>query len=334
MGVEGVRSRRMALAAVVGAAVVAAFGAVPAQAANVNVTFTNYSYSPASVRIAPGDTVTWNGTGTSPANTFSGMGGHPLQWPSGPHPTYTNATATTRTETFATAGQFAYQCSLHFAAPLNMKGSVTVSANKPPTAGFTASAATAGKPVTFTSTSTDPNPGQTLSYQWDLDGDGAYDAGATGATATRTYPRAGAVTVRLRVTDSNPTSDGVGPESADAAQTITVAAATQAVAGTSQRATLGLVTTSLRRAGTRVAVRVRSSVAGTATVKLRRRGRTLALGTKRFTAPGTQTVRLKLTRRGRATIRRGRRVSATLALSVRDSARRTTRLSRRVSVRG
>ena len=213
-----------------------------------------------------------------------------------------------------------------------MRGSVTVSANRPPTAGFTVSAATAGQPVTFTSTSSDPNPGQTLSYQWDLDGNGAYDAGATGATATRTYPQAGAVTVRLRVTDSN--NDSVGPESAETAQTITVAAGAQAVAGTSQRATLGLVSTSLRRAGTRVAVRVRSSVAGTATVKLRRRGRTLALGTKRFTAPGTQTVRLKLTRRGRTTIRRGRRVSATLSLSVRDSARRTTRLSRQVSVRG
>jgi plastocyanin len=304
--------------------------AAPARAANVNVTFTNYSYSPASVRIAPGDTVTWNGAGPNP--TFSTMGGHPLQWPNGPHATYSNASATTRTEVFTSAGQFAYRCQLHYAAPLNMTGSVTVSANKPPTAGFTATAATAGRPVTFTSTSTDPNPGQTLSYQWDLDGDGAYDPGVSGATATRTYPRAGAVTVRLRVTDSN--SDSVGPESADAAHTINVAAGSQAVAGTTQRATLGLVTTSLRRVGRRVPVRVRSSVAGTATVKLRRRGRTLAQGTKRFTRPGTQTVRLTLTRRGRATIRRGRRVSATLVLSVRDTARTTTRLSRRVRVRG
>jgi plastocyanin len=328
MGVQGVRSRRIAWAAAVGA-MAAVVVAAPARAANVSVTFTNYSYSPASVRIAPGDTVTWNGA--TATDTFSmTMFRHPLQWPNGPFATFSQ-NVRTHSETFTTAGQFAYQCPVHVAM-FNMRGSVTVSANKPPTAGFTATAATAGRPVTFTSTSTDPNPGQTLSYQWDLDGDGAYDPGVSGATATRTYPRAGAVTVRLRVTDSN--SDSVGPESADAAQTINVAAGSQAVAGTTQRATLGLVTTSLRRVGRRVPVRVRSSVAGTATVKLRRRGRTLAQGTKHFTRPGTQTVRMTLTRRGRATIRRGRRVSATLVLSVRDTTRTTTRLSRRVRVRG
>jgi len=324
MGVEGVRPRRIVWAAVAGA-MGAVLGAMPAQAANVNVSYGRNFYSPASVRIAPADTVTW-----TPATMTDTFAIHPQAGPNPPFGTSAYTMGATRTLTFATAGRYAYRCTFHEA--LGMTGLVTVSANKPPTAGFTATAATAGQPVTFTSTSSDPNPGQTLSYQWDLDGDGAYDPGVTGATATRTYPGAGAVTVRLRVTDSN--SDIIGPESADAAQTINVIAGAQSVAGTTQRATLGLVTTSLRRAGGRIAVRVRSSVAGTATVKLRRRGRTLAQGTKRFPAPGTQTVQLKLTRRGRASIRRGRRVSATLVLSVRDTARRTTRLSRRVRVRG
>jgi plastocyanin len=328
MGVEGVRARRVVWAAVAGA-IGAVLGAMPAQAANVNVSYGRNFYSPASVRIAPADTVTW-----TPATMSDTFAIHPQ---AGPNPPFVNTpgntaytTGTMRTLTFATAGRYAYRCTFH--DTLGMTGTVIVSANKPPVAGFTATSATVGQPVTFTSTSSDPNAGQTLSYQWDLDGDGAYDPGVTGATATRTYASAGAVTVRLRVTDSN--GDSVGPESAEAAQTITVAAGSQAVAGATQRATLRLVTTSLRRVGRRVAVRVRSSVAGTATVKLRRRGRTLAQGTKRFAAPGTQIVRLKLTRRGRATIRSGRRVTATLVLSMRDTARRTTRLSRQVRVRG
>ena len=286
-----------------------------ASAANVDVGFGNFSYNPASVRIAPGDTVTWSGS----------FVGHPL---SGPAPIGAQSTGMTRVVAFPAAGRFDYICTLH--SNIGMVGSVTVSANRPPVAAFTATAAVAGRPVTFTSTSSDPNAGQSLSFRWDLDGDGAFDPGVTGATATRTYARAGAVTVRLRVTDSN--GDVVGPESAEAAQTIQVAGA--AVAGAGATSVLGLTRSSLRRSGRRVSVRVRSTLAGRATLRLRRRGRTLAQGSARFAAPGTKTVRLTLTRRGRAAIRRGTRVRASLVFTVRPPSGAAATLTRTVRVRG
>lgn len=52
--------------------------------------------------------------------------------------------------------------------------------------------------------STDPD-GDALDYAWDLDGDG--DTDATTATVSRTYPRAGAYTARLTVTDTFGLSD-------------------------------------------------------------------------------------------------------------------------------
>ena len=89
--------------------------------------------------------------------------------------------------------------------------------NRPPTAAFTVSTATPNRKQTVTfdaSGSSDPE-GAALTYAWDLDGDGQYDD-ATGRTAGRSYGRAGAVTVRLRVTDAR---NGV----ATAQRTITVA---------------------------------------------------------------------------------------------------------------
>ncbi len=298
---------------------IAALALVPAAArgADAPVSFGNFAYSPAAVRIAPGDTVTWSGA-------FSM---HPLegQGPIG-GPTSTGVATTVA---FPAPGRYSYICTFHDLSH-GMVGSVTVTANHPPTARFTATPATAGALVTFTSASSDPDPGQMLGYAWDLDGDGVYDPGATAPTATRTYTRAGPVTVRLRVTDSN--GDPIGPESAETAVTIQVAPAS-AVAGVRRRATLGLLGTTLSRSGSRVAVRIRSAVAGRATVRLRRRGSTLAQGATRFAAPGTRTVRLRLTRRGRAALRAGRRTGATIVVTVRRPGGSAT-LSRPVRVRG
>jgi PKD repeat protein len=54
--------------------------------------------------------------------------------------------------------------------------------------------------VTFNSTSSDPD-GAVAAQAWDLDDDGQFDDG-TGASATREFPRSGAYTVRLQVTDN------------------------------------------------------------------------------------------------------------------------------------
>ena len=70
----------------------------------------------------------------------------------------------------------------------------------------------------FTVSTATPNrkqEGTALTYAWDLDGDGQYDD-ATGRTTSRSYARAGTVTVRLRVTDAR-------SGTATAQRTITVA---------------------------------------------------------------------------------------------------------------
>ena len=75
--------------------------------------------------------------------------------------------------------------------------------NDAPTARATATPQTGAAPLAVQfdgTTSSDPN-GDPLTYAWDLDGDGAYDD-STAAQPTRTYPTAGTVTVRLRVTDA------------------------------------------------------------------------------------------------------------------------------------
>jgi YD repeat-containing protein len=76
-------------------------------------------------------------------------------------------------------------------------------ANRPPTAAFAAAPnpLPTGSTVTFTSSSSDPD-GTIASQSWDLNGDGTF-GDATGATAARSFAKAGPYTVRLRVTDDN-----------------------------------------------------------------------------------------------------------------------------------
>jgi hypothetical protein len=75
--------------------------------------------------------------------------------------------------------------------------------NAPPNANFSMSdeSPVAGAPVTLSSTSADPD-GPLASQRWDLDGDGQFDD-ASSPVVFATFARAGAYTLRLRVTDSN-----------------------------------------------------------------------------------------------------------------------------------
>ncbi len=78
------------------------------------------------------------------------------------------------------------------------------STNRPPTALAQATPTSGQAPLTVTFDgrgSSDPDAGDTLSYAWDLDGDGIFDD-STSAQPTWTYTQPGAVTARLRVTDS------------------------------------------------------------------------------------------------------------------------------------
>jgi YD repeat-containing protein len=75
-----------------------------------------------------------------------------------------------------------------------------------PTASFTATPnpASTGDQVTFDASASSDPEGPIAKYEWDLDGNGSYETN-TGATASaaKIYPSKGAVTVGLRVTDSD-----------------------------------------------------------------------------------------------------------------------------------
>ncbi len=104
-------------------------------------------------------------------------------------------------------------------------------ANNAPTARIVATPTSGTAPLTVDfdgTTSSDPES-QALTYAWDLDGDGAYDD-STQSTPSFTYPTAGTVTVRLRVTD---TSGLQGT----ATQTITVGAPPTVTIGSPTSAT-------------------------------------------------------------------------------------------------
>ena len=57
------------------------------------------------------------------------------------------------------------------------------------------------EPVTFTAGGTDPD-GTIVSAVWDLDGDNSFETAGIGMTATRSFPKKGSYTVRVRVTDN------------------------------------------------------------------------------------------------------------------------------------
>jgi PKD domain len=81
--------------------------------------------------------------------------------------------------------------------------------NQPPTAVAQGTSTTGPLPLTVNFDgrgSSDADAGDSLSYAWDLDGDGLFDDSFS-AQPSRTYTSQGAVTVRLRVTDSSGESD-------------------------------------------------------------------------------------------------------------------------------
>lgn len=105
-------------------------GVLPASAATVSVTVTNFGYSPPTVNINVNDQVTWTwgNTGITPHSTTARTNSAEL-WDSGLH-----TTPFTFSHTFPNAGSFPYWCSLH---TLIQQGMVNVQgANVPPTVSF------------------------------------------------------------------------------------------------------------------------------------------------------------------------------------------------------
>lgn len=206
-----------------------------AAAADARVDFRSNEYAPKSVRIKPGESVTW-----APVSGES-FDDHPLSSDPGEREAYRQDKGTQPfTRSFATAGRYRFYCTFHGAPEgLGMAGSIIVSANTAHTAAFTVDGTRAAEGAfAFDATgpggSSDPDMGQSLSYVWDF-GDGA---SATTATPSHAYPPAGpnarTYEVRLTVTDDN--RDSTGAARSTAVRQVTVPAASGASSAASPTA--------------------------------------------------------------------------------------------------
>lgn len=346
----------------VGAAVALALLCAAPALGDGSITFQYPAYTPSTVRIAPGQSVTWTPATNNDFAPLYGTTHHPLHFLDGT--SETSATDTSYTRMFTAAGKYGFYCGNHGTPQLTgMAGTVVVTSNTPPTASFTATPTTvaSGGTVQFdASGSSDPDVTagtQTLSYSWDLNGDGQY-GDATGPTASMAYTNASGapmtVTVGLKVTDSN--SDAVGPESDTTTRTITVqppgssggagaggtgAGGTGASTPDTTPPAVSLAIVHPPRAGLiarrGVVLHFTDSEAGSAAATLRIARLTLAKGSSKVVLAGVQAMVLHATRGGEARlrrVRRGQRLRATLTLVVSDLAGNRRTVTRRLTLRG
>ncbi len=192
-------TRRSLLAVLVAA--VSANGAAPALAADQSVGVGDNFFAPSRVAVKPGESVSWTNSGNHPHNVSFDDG--TFTSPSPP-----SASAWTETRTFTADGAYRYYCQAHGSpGGVGMSGVVYVNAAgvPPPVAGFAISPnpAQVGQAVSFNGAGSSATEGSIVRYEWDLDGNGSYetDTGAT-ASASRSYPAAQTLTIKLRVTDN------------------------------------------------------------------------------------------------------------------------------------
>ena len=156
-----------------------------------------FSVAPASP--STGQAVSFSSSSSDPDGTIASQA-----WDLDNDGAYDDGTAATASKTFAKAGTYTVGLKVtdDNGDTNTLAKNVTV-ANRPPVAAFSSapSAPLTRDPVTLTSTSSDPD-GTVAAQAWDLDNDGAFDDG-TGATATKSFNKAGTYTVRLQVTDDN-----------------------------------------------------------------------------------------------------------------------------------
>lgn len=115
-------TRRRALAIVAGGLCAVAIGLSGAAAATSSATISGFAFQPNPIVVTAGDTVTW---------TNNDAVGHTVTADGGSFNSGTIANGASFSQSFATAGTFAYHCSIH----RTMHGSVTIqaAATPPPT---------------------------------------------------------------------------------------------------------------------------------------------------------------------------------------------------------
>jgi YD repeat-containing protein len=150
-----------------------------------------------------GQTVSFNGAGSSdPDGTIA-----QYQWDLDGNGSFETSTGTTATTSRSYAGAGSVDVRLRVTdndgSTATTTRTVTVQ-NRLPVAAFTATPnpVQKGGTVAFDGSGSSDPDGAVTRYEWDLDGNGSFetDTGAT-ATTSRSYPNAGNVDVRLRVTD-------------------------------------------------------------------------------------------------------------------------------------
>ncbi|WP_461123628.1 cupredoxin domain-containing protein [Saccharothrix stipae] len=127
----------------------AAAAQAPAAAAAKSVTISGYAYSPATLTVTVGDTVTWTNQDTAPHNVVVTSGPEKFTSP-------TLQKGQSYTFTFTKAGSYQYYCSLH----PDMKASVTVTGGATTTTAppVTTTPPTTGHPTTHPTTTTTAPP--------------------------------------------------------------------------------------------------------------------------------------------------------------------------------
>jgi subtilisin-like proprotein convertase family protein len=325
------------------------------------VTITNrspvatYAVSPSPAQ--PGQTVTFNASSsTDPDGTVA-----TYRWDIDGDGTFERNTGTSAqtTHAYTTPGARTTRLMVTDDDGATAVATAQLRVNAPPRALLSASPnpAAVGQTVTFSAAgSSDPDLGDSISqYRWDLDGAPGYELTTVSQTVTRSYPTAGARTVRLQVVD------GLGTASEPAVRSLEVTAPGGGTGGggtgggdtggtggsdsTPPRATVARPSTRLAdllRGRWRARVRCDEPCAivahlyrGRAPLAARQSARpvVLARASGRLTAAGSRTLTLRPTAQGRRALRSARRIAVTLRVRASDAAGNLRMVDRRLTLR-
>jgi plastocyanin len=307
-------------------------------------------YLPGAVEAQPGDTVTFDGS----------FARHPLEWV---HEDFTGQdSGTSRTYTFAKPGTYAFFCDFH----PDMTGTVHIAGNQLATPDFAVSpaAAAAGTTVTFDAGAIADPDGTVERVEWDLDGNGSFETTGTARVVSRTYAKAGTYGAGVRYVDdghetsavtrhdvvvTDPASGGggggtgggaaggggggTGGGAAGGGGTPGGGGVTPTIGADALAPTPALRSSKMVVKGRVAALLVRLDEPARGTATLKRGSTTLGQATVRSLAKGKVTIRVTLTRTAAAKVRKGRPLTATLTLVVRDAAGNARTLKRAVTLR-
>ena len=288
----------------------------------------------AAIAASPATVILGQASGLSAAGSADDNGIARFDWDLDGNGSFETATGTTpnASASFTTLGSKTVRVRVTDIYGATATASASIVVHRAPNAAFTAapSPAVAGERVVFDgSASSDDAP--IAKYEWDLDGDGSFETN-TGASprAARTFPAAGTLTARLRVTDSHGVQDVV-------ARPLTVLA--QAPADRlAPIVRIGALSSRMSRTG-RVTLTV-ACPAGerlcTGRLSLRSRGaRSAAVGSRTFMLAGGDRaqVRVLLSRAARRSVKRRGRLSVRITASVRDAAGNAATAQRTLTIR-